>query len=435
MSFMSTRTGLFPLSSSALFLLLAVGAAGCGASGGGESEEPVRVGDPSPPVLIDVERRSTPGDIAVQNLSSQIAGRLALLDRRPDDLAIRGQVVGLLLSRAHYAGSFSDFDRALDVAEGSVVSFPDRFEAYEQRSAALGALHLFAEASADIDRAQALARPGIDLERFAASRVVHALATGAPLNDALVWARDRAAAHPSYGTLSTLASLEAALGEYENADRHYRESLEAYRDVSPFPLAFVSFQRGVMWAEMADEPERAVPLYREAVRRLPSYVVANVHLAELEANLLGETDVAVARLRALAVDGGSAAPEDPEPLGLLGDLLDLQGDARAAGAPIEDARRRYEELLSRHPEAFRDHASEFFAGPGRDPARAVRLSQQNLIERQDPRAFVVAIEAAIAAADDVALCATVVRAEDRHRTSQNLDSLLTLASPRCASGR
>jgi len=54
-----------------------------------------------------------------------------------------------------------------------------------------------------------------------------------------------------------------------------------YRDVSPFPIAYVAFQRGVMWAELANAPERALPLYREAVERLPGYVVANVHLAEL----------------------------------------------------------------------------------------------------------------------------------------------------------
>jgi len=431
---MSTRTGTLQRGLLATVLLLVTTGIGCEGPEWAAEEGPVRVGAFYEPVEIDTERVSTPGDLAADNLSSQIAGRLAFLDRRPDDLAIRGQVVGLLLSRAHYTGSYSDFDAALALAEGSVARFPDRSESFAQRAAALGALHLFGEAATDVERAEA-ASPLAGGDRFEGSRVVHAIALGEPLDDALEWASDRADAFPSYETLSDLASVEAALGLYEDADAHYRESLAHYRDVSPFPLAFVSFQRGVMWAEMADAPELAVPLYREAVRRLPRYVVANVHLAELEANLLGEPARAIARLEGLVGTASDPRVQDPEPLGLLGEILEVEGRGAESRAYVEAARAMYEDLLSRHPEAFADHGAEFFAGPGADPARAVRLSQDNLDVRPNPRAFIVAIEAALAAEDEGTLCATVARARGAAQASTSLDVLVAEVAPRCVTPR
>ncbi|WP_459181366.1 hypothetical protein [Streptomyces sp.] len=50
---------------------------------------------------------------------------------------------------------------------------------------------------------------------------------------------------------------------------------------------------------------------------------------------------------------------------------------------------RYDELLTRHPEAYADHAEEFWLTVGGDPERALRLARQNLMLRPtpaDPRA-------------------------------------------------
>jgi tetratricopeptide (TPR) repeat protein len=202
---------------------------------------------------------------------------------------------------------------------------------------------------------------------------------------------------PSYRTLSTWASIEAALGDFEEADRLYVEALRTYNDVSPFPVAWVMFQRGVMWAESADRPERALPLYREAVRRLPSYVVAQVHLAELEAET-GDVDDAISRLRSIAEE-----TEDPEPAGLLGELL-MDSDPIEAQRWIERARSIYDDLLKRHPEAFAHHGAEFFSGPGDDPERALELALANLGHRPVERAFLVAIEVAHSAGRSELAC-------------------------------
>ena len=54
------------------------------------------------------------------------------------------------------------------------------------------------------------------------------------------------------------------------------------------------------------------------------------------------------------------------------------GGARAAA--------RYDELVARHPEAFADHAAEFWLAAGADPHRALSLASRNLEVRQTPRA-------------------------------------------------
>jgi len=52
---------------------------------------------------------------------------------------------------------------------------------------------------------------------------------------------------------------------------------------------------------------------------------------------------------------------------------------RLAGAP-------YDELVETHPEAFADHAAEFWLAAGADPDKALRLAKFNLEVRNTPRA-------------------------------------------------
>jgi tetratricopeptide (TPR) repeat protein len=224
-----------------------------------------------------------------------------------------------------------------------------------------------------------------------------------------------------------LANAEAALGDFEAADEHYAAALATLHDVSPFPVAQLCFQRGVMWAELAARPERALPHYAEAVRRVPGYVVANVHLAEIEASL-GRRDAAIERLRAI-VD----LTADPEPLGLLGKLLGARDPSDpAASELLGRARAAYERLLARHHDAFLDHAAEFFSGPGHDPALGSRLAQENLILRQTPRAYALAIEAAFLAHDSPLACRQLEAAQALAGHSKNLADLLERENVRCA---
>jgi tetratricopeptide (TPR) repeat protein len=302
-----------------------------------------------------------------------------------------------------------------------VRDFGDKPGAFRLRARAASAVHRFDDAERDLASA---ARLGADVD---AARASMRIAQGRELEAARAFARARVERAATLEHLGLLANAEAALGEFDAADEHYGAALATLHDASPFAVAQLCFQRGMMWAEQAANPERALPHYVEAVRRLPEYVVANVHLAELEARL-GRPDAAIERLRAL-VDHSA----DPEPAGLLGKLL-LAKDASDAGAAelIQRARTSYQALLERHRSAFLDHAAEFFAGPGADAPLASRLAQENLALRQTPRAHALAIEAAFGAHDAALACRLVEGARPAAAHSPMLEQLLDRDSGRCA---
>ena len=65
---------------------------------------------------------------------------------------------------------------------------------------------------------------------------------------------------PSYKSLTELAAVQSALGQFEEAEASYAGALAIYQDVSPFKVAWVEFQRGVMWSEKAGRTKRrAIP--------------------------------------------------------------------------------------------------------------------------------------------------------------------------------
>jgi lipopolysaccharide biosynthesis regulator YciM len=157
------------------------------------------------------------------------------------------------------------------------------------------------------------------------------------------------------------------------AARHF------FRGVSPLPLAVLEFQCGQMWLAR-DDLVRARTWLESAVRRLPAYVPAQGHLAEIDA-AEGQTVEAIERLRPLA-----SASDDPDYTAQLARVLRASQASAEAQLWRVHAAARYEELLARHPEAYADHAAEFWLTVGGDRRRALRLAQQNLARRPTPRA-------------------------------------------------
>jgi tetratricopeptide (TPR) repeat protein len=364
--------------------------------------------------------RTTRGDLALRNLSDRINTLQKRAAKAPLGLPFREQLVDQLITRTQVLGTFEDFATVLEVGESAVRDYPRNAKAWLLRARSFGAVHRFDEAGKDLEVARGL---GADVD---AKLAALALARGQNLEGALDFARRRVSESASPDRLGLLANAEAALGEFDAADEHFAAALAGLKDVSPFPVAMLSFARGVMWAEQANTPERARPHYLEALRRLPEYVVANVHLAEIEAEA-GERDAAIERLRRI-VD----RTQDPEPRGYLGELL-LERDAHdpAAAALIARARDDYRRLLGQARAAFLDHAAEFFGGPGGDPALSVALARENLALRPTPRAYALAIEAAVAAHDTELTCELGARASPLGERSRNLAELLARERARC----
>jgi tetratricopeptide repeat protein len=371
-----------------------------------------------------VPQQTTRGDIAVGNLDDRIQSVQRRLARSPTDLPVRAHLIDLLLMRTQFLGSFADFAQVRELADGAVHDFPKQPQAHLLLARALSAVHRFGDAERELDAADALGAPDTAPQRAS----IH-IAEGHDLDAALALAKQRAEKAPTLEHLSLWAQAEAALGHFDAAEAQYLAALQTYHDVSPFPVAYLLFQRGVMWAELADAPERALPIYAEAVRRLPEYVVANVHLAELEIKS-GHADAASQRLQRL-VDHTS----DPEPLGVLGQLLlDTHPEDPRGKQLIARAQSGYEALLSQHRDAFLDHAAEFFAGPGAAPRRALELAQANLTLRQTGRAYILAIKSALAANDPKLACSYIAQAEKTQTQSKNLQRLILKETPLCSAG-
>ncbi len=352
-------------------------------------------------------RVTTHADIAVNNFLARVEALRERMVRFPDDQALRAMLVEHLLARATFLGTFEDFDEVDALTEDQPGA-----DGALMRASFLSAVHRFDEARTKLDQAEQLGAPSLAIER---ARIVIELAIGEDPNALLPRAQSLVDASERYGHLTVLASVLGALGRYEEADATYLRALGAYRDSSPFTLAWVSFVRGVMWGEAAGRRDLAEALYEDAIARLPHYVVANVHLSEIE-----DTEVAVARLRRV-LDS-----QDPEPAARLAQRL--TGPER--DELLARARARYEELLTRHRAAFLDHASEYYAIAG-EPERALDLALENLDMRRNGRAYVVAIQAALAAGSQGKLCQLLEASAPERPRHRVLDELVAANENRC----
>jgi tetratricopeptide (TPR) repeat protein len=255
-------------------------------------------------------------------------------------------------------------------------------------------VHRFADARDHLARAALMGGPREEIERHSLSIDQ---ACGVEL-DAVLSTRRRIA--EASGRLEDLVPLGAVLADLERfteADAVYRQAFYSYNDISPFPLAWVCFQLGMLWGELAPapDPDLAAHWYRRAIAYLPGYVKARVHLAEIYASQDQTSDAEALLLPALT-------SRDPEVRWRLADVLIAQERLDEAKMQLDAARFGFDELLDRHLLAFADHAAEFYAGSGNDHRRALELARTNAANRPTRRAVrqvqTIAVSAGEAAA-------------------------------------
>ena len=213
--------------------------------------------------------------------------------------------------------------------------------------------------------------------------------------DAVLEYRQRGAAQSGrLEDLVPLGALYADLREFDRADHIYRRALNEYKGTSPLAVAWVCFQLGVLWGELMPESRlaQAAAWYEKAVRCLPAYVKARVHLAEtfIRRELIADA-------KALLMP--AAASGDVEVSWRLADVLTKMGRVADADKQMLIARSGFEALLRKHLLAFADHGAEFYAGSGNDPQRAFELARINVANRPTLRAFEQACERAVAAGE------------------------------------
>ena len=319
---------------------------------------------PGPPALTD-------GAIAVLNLQAQIDGL-----EGHGTFAEAGTLIDLLILRGLILGRISDYERAAQLADCQVGTATRDAAAYVARARTRAVFHRFREALDDLDHADRISPQGAGAERARAA-ILQAMGH---YHEALV-AFEAAAADrgEQFERAAALAGFWAERGKTETAQHFYLDSLRSYRGVSPFPLALLDFQLGLMWMRQ-DRLNEARTCFRTAVRRVPAYAAAQGHLAEVDADL-GETEAAIGRLIPLA-----SSCDDPDYAAQLARILGEIGRGEESVAWCRIAASRYDELTTAHPAAFADHAAEFWLGVGNDPHKGLRLSEFNLRVRKTPRA-------------------------------------------------
>ena len=129
-------------------------------------------------------------------------------------------------------------------------------------------VHRFADARDHLARAALMGGPREEIDRHTLSIDQ---ACGVDL-DAVLAARRRIAT--ASGRLEDLVPLGAVLADLERfaeADAVYQQAFYSYDDVSPFPLAWVCFQLGMLWGELVPvpDPKLAALWYRRAIAYLP----------------------------------------------------------------------------------------------------------------------------------------------------------------------
>jgi len=334
--------------------------------------------------------RTTSGDIALGNLDGQITGLEQLVSKTNSDMSRRRQLIDLLALRGDMAGRISDIERAAEMAERLPLDEPDKPQPYMTRASMRAALHRFDDAWKDLDEAERLgAKPSQTRSKRASI-----LAARGRVDEALKLAQEVRQAHPTIQSIGFEAALLADLDRQTEAMTAFREAFDANGDSSPFSVVTLFFHQGQYWERIGNK-DLAIAYYQAALERLPGHAHSAAHLARLVA-----PNEAEALLKPLFVTS-----DDPELHFVLAMKFQARGDAAGAKVHLDAAAQRYDELMRRHPAAFADHAAQFWLDAGGDPKKAFDLAKVNLQSRKTPKAYELAVIAALAGHDRKAACA------------------------------
>ncbi|MEZ4296030.1 MAG: hypothetical protein R3B70_13725 [Polyangiaceae bacterium] len=394
----------------------------------------------SPPPLTS--HPTTAGPIALGNLNGQIRTLESAHSKRDLTGQKRRLLIELLSLRAEMSGRLEDLERAADLAEslsdlpsaqagspsasatqakppsppgrapssGSppvspTASAPGRapssgslpvspvtagFEDLLTRASMRAALHRFDESSTDLLEAEKRGAPPARTRKI---RISIFEARG-QLEQALSLAVESRTSRPGIDTWGVEAVLLGELDRRPDALAAFRSALASFRDTSPFPVAWLFFRQAQLWEREA-RPDLAIAYHEAALARVPTYAHAAAHLARL---------LPPARAESLLLPLLETS-DDPDLESVLAQKLKEKGDHDSAKPHIAKAAARYDTLVARHPEAFADHAAQFWLDLGGDPKKALDLARLNLKVRKTPDAYKLAILAALEAGDRPTACA------------------------------
>ncbi|MCA9773006.1 MAG: tetratricopeptide repeat protein, partial [Myxococcales bacterium] len=237
-------------------------------------------------------RRPAPSDVFVVSATSGgTSERVARIDRAiafwtdrahrdPFDWTAGTRAADAWIERARLTGDWRAYEAAEAALRRSLAVHPDdNAGALGRLARVLVARHRFADAAVAIEHALATAPPGRDGAWLHGVRGDVAFARG----DFDAAARDYArfeAVTPGPAAWTRLANVAQTRGDLAGAEKFLRAALDATRERSPESAAWT----GVQLAEvlrLSGRPEASERELAEAIRALPEYGPAWLHLADL----------------------------------------------------------------------------------------------------------------------------------------------------------
>jgi len=330
---------------------------------------------------------ATDGNIAIINLKSARLQSWSIFWQSPQRAGVAEYIVEQEQMMLQFLSDFAALDRLDALVERLVRNDLDPLRIALIQAQVASTKHHFSEARAHLQKIEAWGPLPP-----AAKRLLLSIdqACGNKLDAVLEIRQQMAAESERLEDLLPLGALLADLREFDEADGIYQKAFRSYQEVSPFALAWVCFQLGVLWGELVREtqPSRAEKWYRKAIDYVPDYVKARVHVSEiyLEQKMIGDAE---------AILTPALAFGDPQVDWRFSEVMIAQGKALDGKAYLESSARGFEVLLGKHLLAFADHGAEFYSGRGDDSHRAFELASVNLANRPTLRAFEQTYEAAL----------------------------------------
>src|SRR5215471_8039508 len=213
---------------------------------------------------------TTDGEIAAINLESVRRRSWDRFFQDPLQHGVAESVIEHEQLTAQFPGDVFALDRLQHLVQELV-----QLDAASARTALIQAqiasmAHRFADARHYLAQAEIGGAPKVDVQALLLNIDQ---ACGINLDSVLDARRRTADEFNRLEDVVVLGSLLADMRAFADADRAYRQALRDYRDVSPFPVARVCFDLGVLWGELVPKTERthATDWYRRAIDVLPSY--------------------------------------------------------------------------------------------------------------------------------------------------------------------
>jgi hypothetical protein len=355
--------------------------------------------------------------IAGRNLDGMIADRVKKNDTNTEP---RLSLIELILNRNIYTANVADLEQADEIAAGSVFGYPKDGFAHYSRALTLGAFHKFDAELKELDQAIAINKSLTNQSIVARTAVFMALGR---YDDAAALMPKDSNNLRTPSSLTIAAVLAAHMQKIDESEKLFARARDAFVDVSPFPVAWMDFQHAFL-LEGRGQDSLAKLYYAEALEAIPVYVHAGVHLAAME-----PPEDAIKRLEALR-----KVSTEPDILSALADANRKLHKDDEVKALIDEAKKSYDGLIAKHPEAYRDHAARFWLGNGNDPKKALDLAEKNAALRATEEAIDLWMGAAAAANKKEAVCKSAAAMNKLTYASEGRKRLATAALSSCPGG-